>query len=497
MKPQIKHIIEFQGTSNIAFGHWLFFCLLISALSFSSCKKFLEIPPPKNGLVTASVFDNNSSATSAQIAIYGQMCINAESYRMSAHVGMYADELRNYCSSSYLVQLYTNLLVANGSTQPYANWSGYYSYIYQANAVISGLQTTAGCSAAVKQQLTGEAYFIRAFWYFYLTNIYGDVPLVLTTSYITNSTIPRSSRVLVLHQVIADLTTAENMLNSNYVDGTDTVITTERVRPTKVGAQALLARAYLYLADYDGATASFAKAEAEADTVISNSAYSLSPLNEVFLKNSSEAIWQLQTLPNQPSDTPDAADFILLGAPSTTSVNNCTTISTELIDSFEPNDQRLVAWIGSITEGTTTYYFPYKYKNYTYAGTEYDMVLRLGEQFLIRAEARAEQGNLPGAMADLNMIRSRAALPNYSGTKTQAAVLTAILHERQVELFTEWGHRWFDLCRTGNAPIVMGGPNGVCQAKGGTWNPDNYQLLFPIPQADRSADPNLTQNIGY
>lgn len=74
-------------------------------------------------------------------------------------------------------------------------------------------------------------------------------------------------------------------------------------------------------------------------------------------------------------------------------------------------------------------------------------------------------------------------------------MLQAILHERQVELFSECGHRWFDLKRTGSINNVMGEPGGVCSSKGGTWNLN--KALYPVPQSDLSNDPNLTQNPGY
>jgi hypothetical protein len=123
------------------------------------------------------------------------------------------------------------------------------------------------------------------------------------------------------------------------------------------------------------------------------------------------------------------------------------------------------------------------------------MVLRLAEQYLIRSEARAEQQNLTGpngAIADLNTIRARAGLTSYSGGSDQASVLAAILHERQVEFFTEWGHRWLDLGRTGNLNAVM---DSVELAKGGSWNPDKE--LYPIPATELTLNPNLKQNIGY
>jgi len=119
----------------------------------------------------------------------------------------------------------------------------------------------------------------------------------------------------------------------------------------------------------------------------------------------------------------------------------------------------------------------------------------LGEQCLIRAEARAQQGNLNGAISDLDIIRKRAGLPLIANTNpgiSQSVLLTAILHERQVELFTEWGHRWLDLKRTNNVDGVM---NTVTTQKGGTWNSD-WQW-YPITLSELQTAPNLVQNEGY
>jgi hypothetical protein len=484
MKTIHKNIKGFRGICH------LLLITLLSALSIFSCKKFVEIPPPRTQIVTTTVFNNNAAATSAQLAIYSQMWNNAESWSMAQSMGTYGDELQSYSTQLNWDQLYTNSLQAITGPGP---WVDYYQYIYDANSVISGLQTTIGASAAVKQQLTGEALFVRAFCHIYLTNIYGDVPLVLTTNYAVNGIITRTPRLQVMQQVITDLQNAKSMLNNNYVDGSDTTITTERVRPTKAGATALLARAYLYLGDYSKNSSYYAKADSAASAVIANSQYSLSPLSGVFLKNSSEAIWQLQTVSTAGVDTYDGDFFILTGAPSTVN-GESTTISSQLQNSFEPGDQRFADWIGSITEGTNIYYFPYKYKvGNALENQEYTMVLRLGEQYLIRAEARVHEGNLTGATSDLNIIRNRAGLSNTTAASA-TDLATAILHERQVELFTEWGARWFDLVRTGNANNVM---SVVCPLKGGTWSSSGYQLLFPIPQADRTADPNLTQNLGY
>jgi hypothetical protein len=119
------------------------------------------------------------------------------------------------------------------------------------------------------------------------------------------------------------------------------------------------------------------------------------------------------------------------------------------------------------------------------------MVLRLGELFLIRAEARAQQNNLQSALSDLNVIRKRAGLPNVN-VNGKDSLLLSILHERQVELFAEWGHRWFDLKRTGNIDRIM---NLVTPQKGGIWK--TTSRLFPLPEGDIEKNNNLNQNPGY
>jgi len=117
------------------------------------------------------------------------------------------------------------------------------------------------------------------------------------------------------------------------------------------------------------------------------------------------------------------------------------------------------------------------------------MVLRLAEQYLIRAEARLQQGNdLTGAAGDLNAIRHRAGLADMS-TGSASDLMTALTHEKQIEFFAEWGHRWLDLKRWGTATSVLSADKGITVT--------TSALLFPIPVADIIADANLRQNPGY
>ena len=167
------------------------------------------------------------------------------------------------------------------------------------------------------------------------------------------------------------------------------------------------------------------------------------------------------------------------------------------MSSFELGDNRKTFWVDSLTSNGKTFYYPFKYKisSATAPATEYENIFRLAEQYLIRAEAEIST-NPAQTVADLNVVRTRAGLPNYAGLTDAASLKTAILHERQVELFTEFGgFRWLDLKRSGTADAVMGPPGNACAAKGGTWS--SYKQLYPIPLPDINLDHNLTQNPGY
>lgn len=495
MKKNIK-----PNRHRTLFGtHKLFgICLLI--LGISSCKKYVEVDPPVTQIVGAVVFDNNITAAAAMSGVYDELMnssanLSGGSASLSLECGLMADELKNYNSGNIAYsQFYMNSLTSTNSTgsSNYYFWRELYSQIHLSNAVIEGIAKSTGVTPALKQQLIGEAKFMRAFLHFYAVNLYGDVPLALTTDYLTNNSIGRSPKVQVYQQIIQDLKDAQAALSDNFVDATG-LTTTERIRPNKGAATALLARVYLYFGDLSNHDATMYKnAEDQATAVINNTGYSLtSDLTKPFLANSSEAIWQLKPV-NPVYNTYDAYYFVLLAAPGTS--RNPVALSTNLVNSFESNDKRFTNWVGSKTSGTNTYYYPNKYKvgNQNQALTEYLMVFRLAEQYLIRAEARAEQGNVSGAQSDLNTIRTRAGLPNTTAND-KASLLTAIQHERQVEMFTEWGHRWLDLKRTGTVDGVM---SVVTPAKGGgAWNPN--KALMPLPLGDLQVDQNLSQNPSY
>jgi len=462
-------------------------------LTIQSCKKLVDVNPPSSSINSGNVYQNDATAIAAITNLYVNISksdlISGGISSLSLFPGLSADELALYPGATInsVQYYYQNSLTSNNVNNP-DYWSSFYKEISVANSAIEALTASSSLTSAVKQQLIGEAKFIRAFCYFYLVNLYGDVPLVLTTDYKVNSTLVRTSKDEVYKQIITDLKEAKNLLSINFLDASLINATNERVRPTKWAATALLARIYLYLKQWP-------EAETEASSIIDNNAlFDTVSLANVFLKNNKEAIWQLQPV-NAGWNTEDAKVF-LLPASGPDQGGHPVYLSSQVINNFEIGDQRKAIWVDTVIQSGKKYYYPAKYKNANYNDpvTEYQTVFRLSEQYLIRAEARANGAGtgMSGAIADLSRIRIRAGLSIYNGSVSQEAVINAIQHERQVELFTEWGHRWFDLKRSGKIDEVM---SIVTPIKGGKWDV-NWQW-YPISSKELLLNPNLKQNTGY
>ncbi|WP_170302673.1 RagB/SusD family nutrient uptake outer membrane protein [Chitinophaga oryziterrae] len=451
-----------------------------------SCNKLSEVNPPETSITGESVYTDDATAIGAVTGIYIRFSDNTLASGLngiSIRTGLSSDELTLFSgvSNTLLQKTYLNAL---SSQDYYGIWENSYTYLQTVNAAIEGLAKSTSLTSAVKKQLQGEVKFLRAFFYFYLVNLYGDVPLSTTSDYRANATSTRTDKAEVYKQIVSDLIEAQNLLTDNYIASDGVSTTSERVRPNKWTATALLARVYLYTKDWAGA-------ETQSTNIINAGVYDLeTDLNKVFLNTSIEAIWQL--MPVDPAwNTYDAKSFILTNGPNND--DHPVYLSSFLLNSFEPDDLRRQNWVGENKVDTSTYYYPYKYKS-AEAGaplTEYTMIFRLAEQYLIRAEARVQQENITGGLEDLNKIRTRAGLAEY-GTTSTAGLISAIIKERRVELFTEWGHRWLDMKRNGTVNDIM---NIVTPLKGGSWN-NNWQL-YPVPYSDIKLNPRLKQNDGY
>ena len=465
------------------------FCIasIVIAAVFTGCKKVIDVGPPKTMINSANVYTSNTTAEAVVAGLFLNLASSGHMYNGSASVtiqqGLAADELKDYSASATgTTQFYTNSLNSQNSYY----WTEIYSELFICNSAIAGLTSSSAGSLtpAIKQELLGEVKFARAYIFFNAVNLYGDVPLPLTTDYTVNTTLSRSPSATVLNQVVQDLTDAQSLLPDNQYVTLAGTADVNRLLPNKQTASALLARVYLYMKNWKDA-------ETQATNVIGGSSYLLEPvLTNVFLKTSRETIWQLQPATTTAANA-DASVLVMTGAP--TGFVNIYALSDSLVNAFESGDNRFINWVGTIQSGTTTYYYAYKYKQNVASTTvnEYPIMFRLAEQYLIRAEARAEQNNLSGAQADLNAIRNRAGLANTTAA-TQTDVLNAIYHERRIELFLEFGHRWFDLKRIGQLDAVM---TVFDPLKGGTWSP--YKALVPIPASEISVNSHLIQNPGY
>ncbi len=474
----IRNAYIFGNKKTLPLAKKLIFFAVISLLM--SCKEFVSIDLSITQIASEKVYNSDADARAAILGIYTRMfssqgvASGGDGSSITHLGGLSSDELINYRTTQPTVEFSNSALTANNSAINTV-WSEFYQYIYTANHAIEHLSNSTGITPTIREQLIGQAKFVRAFAYFYLVNLYGNVPLVTTTDYRVNSILPRSPVDEVYQLIIQNLQDAREMLSADYSFSND-----ERAAPNRWVATALLARVSLYMGRFEDAE------QYASELIAGNPLFSLEPdLNKVFLLNSSEAIWQLRPTFGG-TNTLDANLFVLVTTPSQVSLND------HLLDVFAEGDLRRDHWIGSI-QTDKTYYYPYKYKVRsssvsTSPVTEATTIFRLAEQYFIRAEARAQQNDITGAQVDLNAIRNRAALPNTSAGDKEA-LLTAIEQERVAELFTEWGHRWFDLKRTNRIDAVLS------EKKGERWQ--STDALYPIPFREILNNRNLDQNIGY
>ncbi|WP_233530656.1 RagB/SusD family nutrient uptake outer membrane protein [Gelidibacter salicanalis] len=454
----------------------IFMVTVILGLSLLGCTKFIEVDLPVSQLTGPAVYQDQTTATAALSDIYARLrnngVLTGNPDGTSMVLGLYTDELAYYgTGTSPLESFFTHGLLPS-NTYASSLWSNSYGQVYAANALLEGLENSPEIPKSATHQLQGEALFIRAVLHFYLVNLYGDIPFITTTDYQGNAQVQRLPASEVMAHIIGDLEAADQKLTYGYP-------AQNRVRANKGAVRALLARAHLYLEQWS-------LADMYASDIIGQTAlYAVEDdLDAAFLKGSISTIWQLHPGVSG-ANTLQGKIFSFSSGPPAIAA-----LTQDLVSSFGENDLRGQHWVKSVTQGVQVWYHPYKYKltENTGVSQEYSIVLRLEEQILIRAEARANLGDSDGAKQDLNTIRNRAGLENTTATTTMQ-LLAAIQQERKLELFTEFGHRWFDLKRNGMAEAVL---SPIKPA----WEPKN--LLFPLPESELLLNPNLEpQNTGY
>ncbi|HKA60595.1 MAG TPA: RagB/SusD family nutrient uptake outer membrane protein [Gemmatimonadales bacterium] len=369
----------------------------------------------------------------------------------------------------------------NGSIE--GLWDGLYKAVGRANIIIEKVPGVAGLGATERDDLLGQAHFIRALTYHNLVKFWGDtagaglgVPIVLVPPKDISEAglATRGTTGEVYAQILSDLNDAEALLDAGATDSH---------RATVMAVHALRARVFLYQKNYAGA-------ETEAQ-VVASGGYSLaSAYSDLFGPDGDDTPEDILRLHF------DAVDYCWEGyyylpyeiqgrgeiAPSVNLILAYSPSYNGSPGTFVTTDERGLWSIAFVdpTDGATKYGSKWR----TGIGAEDIQVFRLAEVLLIQAEAEARQNKLVEAEATLTPIRTRAGLAAAGlDTMSQANAIDAILNERRLELAME-GDRWPDLVRTGRVQTFLPGVAA-------------FQTLYPIPLNELDVAPNLVQNPGY
>ncbi|MFA6128544.1 MAG: RagB/SusD family nutrient uptake outer membrane protein [Bacteroidales bacterium] len=485
--------------------------LLIATLlvfTFFSCSKindFLDLKPVDNGIAlentntTGPTYLTANAVEAALAGVYAgfrneyfelDYFVNGDAQSDDAYAG--ADNPANFQIDDYKISP-TNSNIKR-------DWAYLYEIIGQANVVINNVDSVPDplLTAARKNEIRGEASFIRAFMYFQLVQLWGDVPLQLKEFKTFSAAVlpevypilfpKRATVVEVYAQIIKDLETAlpnvnVTALNKNIV--------------TKGAVNAMLAKVYATIEPHD-----WTKVLAYCNDVIAGG-YSLLPSYDQLWdnahENSVEAIFEINYEGTASSGNWGASmfrglDWKKFNIPS----NDLVAAFDAEHDNIRKNSSIIFLDVtGKWSDPhwpQTNYPFGNKYRNFTWPSPQNYIFIRLADILLLKAEALNESGDIAGAAALVNQIRTRVSLPNTTAN-TQADMRLAIEKERRLELAFE-GVRWYDLKRTGRAITVINNTTGVDGVNLG-YAIAAYQLLWPVPQAELDKNTQLTQNPGY
>jgi starch-binding outer membrane protein, SusD/RagB family len=465
-------------------------------LLFYSCEKFLDLKPLDNGIAQDTsqfYFKGASDVESYLSGIYSDFkneyfeldyFVNGDAQSDDAYAG--ADNPANFQIDGYT----TDALNSNVSR----DWAYLYSTIGKTNIVINNVEVVTELTETRRNEIKGEASFIRAFLYFQLVQLWGDVPLQLKDIKTFDITIlpdlfpERSPKAVIYSQIIADLETAlvyvgPSAPNKGYV--------------TRGAVNSLLAKVYATQEPHD-----WNKVIGYCNDVIAGG-YSLLPeYNQLWdnaHKNSSESIFEINYAGTASDANWGASMFRGL------EWKKFNIPSNDLVGAFDAEQDSIrkpasiifldVTGHWSDANWPQTHYpFINKYRDFVSPSSQNYIFIRLADILLLKAEALNENGDVDGAAVLVNQIRNRAKLANTTAT-TQDAMRLAIEKERRLELAFE-GIRWFDLKRTGRAIEVI---NSVTDfgGVGMSYHLTENRLIWPIPQSELDKSSNLTQNPGY
>lgn len=501
---------------------------MIASLLLASCGDELDISDP-NRLAVDEYYTNQEQAIAATDAIYNALIIDGTYNRMTPILGDRGDEIRSRSPWAFLSQT-ANFTVP--ATDGAVGWSyeAYYVLVNRANQAIEQVPNIPDVDEDLRARLLGQAYFLRALAYFNLTNIYDNVPLVLSVPKSQEEFFPSNQDVtqdLIYAQVEDDLSKAIASLPVNYdvVSGPDVG---QVGRVTKGAAQSLMGKLKLYQGDYAGAMPFF-------EAVINSGEYSLSPDYQgmfsqdpaVEAANTGRIFWAEFTQ-SQNADfnwggdpTINWRQFSAIGPtysgadfydffPTQFLYNELReerTINDELdprfkatILAYDPDEGLTQAYGGDnfFLDPNNIYIAKYTLANFGgdpfTCGINYH-IIRYADVLLMQAECLANTGDIPGAAALVQQVRDRVNLPDRESEFAALSLpgfMDQLAHERVTELSIE-GVRFYDIKRWG----WLEDPAKLEELKSNdvefnTFVPGReYQ---PIVQSELDTNPNLVGN---
>ena len=469
----------------------LFLGLLTLGLTLGSCEKFLE-EKPYDFLAADNFYQNEGDAIAGLNGVFNALLPQTYYGRTGWQITeLPADLIRVGSITDERAQL-SRFTYTPTNTEINSWWTNSYRMINRANDVTEKVPAIT-MDEARKNNILGNARFLRALGYFDLVRCFGDVPLVTATVKGPNEDL-RSIRMplaAVYDQIIKDLQFAElNCFAENKIAAG------EKGRVSSGAAAAVLAKVYLTRATTPAAQRTDYQLGLDAcNRVIASPLYSLLPVyGDVFnpdKENGPEHIFSIQF------DLPPNTGSIIVRQflPSQLAGLGTFTVEDSLVRSYRTTDVRR-AWNINNTAGTATlarYYFN-KFRDdkriVNDSRCNY-LITRLADVLLLQSEARNKLNpNDPLKYEGYNKVRQRAGIALWPTARatTEDAFVDMLVRERGWELCQE-GHRWFDLVRL----------NRLMERERAIFGRvvENKYLLFPIPQPETVLNPNLTQNLGY
>lgn len=483
--------------------------LLILSCFFLSCEDFLdEIPKSQKTIVGTTLLD-------AQESVNGIYAFLRDPYNKTGYAKMAYSSLE--VSTGILkpaigtqdtdMEDAYRLIFSSSSSNAELLWKTYYKGIEAANVAIASIPniTDPELTANIANELLGEAYFLRAYYYFQLVQIFGDIPLNITPSAsLQDGTLSKSSVKEVYETVIVpDLLEAENAgLPNNSTSG----------RVTLGAIKSLLAKVYLTMAGNPLNQADkYNLAKDKANEVINSSGYNLfqtdgsstwfDKLNNPAFDNLEENIFMVQYASSGVTST-FTSYFSPLGGEDITDQNlhfGGMEPEADFISSYDAADLRgqnqgfFFNELDGSTFNNSVYKFFYDdFRTANGVSNKDFPLIRYADVLLTYAEAQNEAGSSADASAytALNAVRSRAGLTDVSGL-SKSEFREEVLKQRVLEFPAEAGLIWFDMRRTMKAFNGTGFNDfvGHTLPNGKTLSADH--IYFPIPQNEVVLNPNL------